>query len=78
MMSNELELYFYCVNKIIMRLFLPLFLLFVANILLGQDSTTIKEINELVGPEFELQVNHKINCGFLKITIKIKCVDGIM
>ncbi len=35
-----------------MRLFLPIFLLFVGNILFAQDSATIKEINALVGPKF--------------------------
>ncbi len=52
MMSKELKLYFYWVNRTIMRLFLPIFLLFFANVLFAQDSATLKEINELIGPKF--------------------------
>ncbi len=35
-----------------MRLFLPIFLLIATNALFAQDSATINEINELVGPKF--------------------------
>ncbi len=39
-----------------MRLFLPIFLLITSNVSFAQDSATIKEINELVGPKFHFDI----------------------